>query len=51
MADDLDLYDIPYIFCSGAADNPVVQAHPAAPFISKQDLAVCLVSTLGRMIH
>jgi len=33
LADDLDLYDIPYLFCSGAFDHPAVRAHPAAPLI------------------
>lgn len=51
LADDLDLYDIPYILCSGAVRHPVVEAHPAAPFISKPALAQRLVSTLRHILH
>jgi CheY-like chemotaxis protein len=51
LADDLDLYDIPYIFCSEMADHPVVQAHPSAPLISRTALPLRLVSTLRRIVH
>jgi CheY-like chemotaxis protein len=51
LADDLDLYDIPYVFCAGAFDHRAVHAHPAAPLISKPDLVRRLVPTLRRMLH
>ncbi|MGA1810562.1 MULTISPECIES: response regulator transcription factor [Sphingobium] len=51
LADDLDLYDIPYVFCAGAFDHQAVHAHPAAPLISKSDLVRRLVPTLRRMLH
>ncbi|KEQ53449.1 response regulator [Sphingobium chlorophenolicum] len=51
LADDLDLYDIPYIFCSGASDDPVVDAHPAAPLIPRPALARRLVPTLRHLLR
>ena len=34
LADDLENYDIPYIFCSGSERHPVIGAHPDAPVLS-----------------
>lgn len=35
LADDLDSYDIPYLFCSGASEHPILAAHPDAPLLLK----------------
>ncbi len=51
LADDLDLYDIPYLFCSGASDHPALRDHPAAPLIEKPTMARDLVPTLDRLVH
>ncbi|WP_375197176.1 hypothetical protein [Sphingobium sp.] len=51
LADDLDLYDIPYIFCSDMSDHSVVQAHPSAPLISRTTLPLRLVFTLRRILQ
>lgn len=51
LADDLDLYDIPYVFCSGAFDHPVIKRHPDAPLVPKPALGRSLISTLQSMLH
>ncbi|MAM39824.1 hypothetical protein N5J77_10435 [Sphingobium yanoikuyae] len=51
LADDLDLYDIPYVFCSGAPDFAMMRRHPAAPLILKPALSTELVRTLRNMLH
>lgn len=51
LADDLDLYNIPYLFCSGSLDDPVIRAHPQAPLVPKPALAEKLISTVQRMLH
>lgn len=51
LADDLDLYDIPYVFCSGALDIAMMGMHPAAPFILKPSLHTELAHTLQNMLH
>jgi DNA-binding response OmpR family regulator len=50
LADDLDTYGIPYLFCSGAADA-VTHDHPAAPLVPKPSAARALVPTLHRILH
>ncbi|WCP13337.1 hypothetical protein sphantq_01762 [Sphingobium sp. AntQ-1] len=51
LADDLDLYGIPYVFCAAAFDHQAVHAHPSAPLVLKPDLVRRLVPTLRRMLH
>ena len=51
LADDLDNYGIPYIFCSGAAHHAVIGAHPDAPVIAKPTDMRHLVTTLDRLVH
>ncbi|MEO7468577.1 MAG: hypothetical protein ABIV36_16295 [Sphingobium limneticum] len=51
LADDLDLYDIPYLFCSGTFDHPSVRRHPDVPLVSKLALGRNLISTLQSMLH
>lgn len=51
LADDLDLYDIPYLFCSGAFDHPAVRRHPNALLVPKPALGRSLISTLQSMLH
>jgi len=51
LADDLEVYDIPYLFCSASFDHPTVAKHPAAPLIFKPALHMRLISTLQRMLH
>jgi CheY-like chemotaxis protein len=51
LADDLDLYDIPYVFCSGSFDHPAVAGHPSAPLIPKPAMGKRLIPTLRRMLH
>ncbi|HUD91099.1 hypothetical protein [Sphingobium sp.] len=51
LADDLDLYGIPYLFCSGAFYDSAVREHPAAPLIPKPALELRLIPTLRRMLH
>jgi len=51
LADDLDLYDIPYLFCAGAFDHPAVAKHPQAPLVSKPALGLRLIPTLRSMLH
>nr|WP_093087280.1 response regulator [Sphingobium sp. AP50] len=51
LADDLELYGIPYLFCSGGFDHPVVRAHRKAPLILKPALERNLISTLEQMLH
>lgn len=51
IADDLDAYGIPYLFCSGASGGPVPDDHPDAPMISKLAVAKMLVPALRRIVH
>ena len=51
LADDLELYDIPYLFCSASFDHPAVAKHPAAPLILKPALHMWLIPTLQRILH
>lgn len=51
LAEDLDLYDIPYVFCSGAPDFALMRNHPAAPLILKPELFTELARTLRHILH
>lgn len=51
LADDLDLYDIPYVFCSGVPDFALMRRHPASPLILKSALSTELARTLRNMLH
>lgn len=51
LADDLDLYDIPYLFCSGGFDHLAVRRHPNAPLVLKPELGRSLISTLQSILH
>jgi len=51
LADDLDRYDIPYLFCTGAFSHPIIDAHPDAPLIPKTALHLRLATTLRKMLH
>ncbi|WP_367348957.1 hypothetical protein [Sphingobium yanoikuyae] len=51
LAGDLDLYGIPYVFCSGAPDFALMRKHPTAPFILKPLLPTELERTLQTMLH
>lgn len=51
LADDLDLYDIPYLFCSGASDHAVLRDHPSAPLVEKLVMGQDLVPMLRRLVH
>lgn len=51
LADDLDLYDIPYLFCSGAFNHPAVIKHPNAPHVAKLAMGRRLIPTLQSMLQ
>ena len=51
LADDLENYDIPYIFCSGSERHPVIGEHPEAPVLTKPFGVRRLVRTLDRLVH
>ncbi|MEA3388415.1 response regulator transcription factor [Sphingobium sp. CCH11-B1] len=51
IADDLDAYGVPYLFCSGASGGSVPAAHPQAPVIPKDAVAARLVPALRRIVH
>lgn len=51
LADDLDLYGIPYLFCSGATDHSALRDHPGAPLIDKPTMARDLIPALDRLVH
>jgi len=51
LADDLELYDVPYLFCSGSFDHPAVRRHPNAALVSKPALGSGLISTLQSILH
>lgn len=50
LADDLDSYDIPYLFCSGAVD-PLMRRHARAPLVLKPALSRSLIQTLRSILH
>jgi CheY-like chemotaxis protein len=51
LADDLQSYDIPYLFCSGSTAHPVMRAHPTAPVISKPFGFRRLIPVLNGLLH
>jgi CheY-like chemotaxis protein len=51
LADDLDAYGIPYVFCSGAARHAVIGTHPHTPMLTKPDGIRDIVGTLDRLMH
>lgn len=51
LADDLDSYDIPYLFCSGVGDHPIIAAHPDAPVLLKPGIAGRLVPLLEQAMR
>lgn len=51
LADDLDAYGIPYVFCSGAARHEVIGTHPHTPVLAKPDGIRHIVGTLDRLMH
>ncbi|QCB36516.1 response regulator transcription factor [Sphingobium sp. PAMC28499] len=51
LAGDLDLYGVPYVFCSGAPDFALMRKHPTAPLILKPLLPTELERMLQTMLH
>lgn len=51
IADDLEAYGVPYLFCSGMTGGSVAEAHPDAPLVPKAALEAKLVPALRRIIH
>lgn len=51
LADDLDSYDIPYLFCSGAGEHPVLADHPDAPLLLKPAIGARLVTMLDAALE
>lgn len=51
LADDLDAYGIPYVFCSGAARHALIGAHPQTPVLVKPEGIGHIVGTLDRLMH
>ncbi|KEY97650.1 histidine kinase, partial [Sphingomonas sp. BHC-A] len=51
LADDLDRYDIPYLFCTGAFAHPALDAHPGAPLVPKWALSRQLIDALRQIVH
>lgn len=51
LADDLDRYGIPYLFCSGATGHSALRDHPAASLIERPAMARDLVPALRRLVH
>jgi ActR/RegA family two-component response regulator len=51
IADDLDAYGVPYLFCSGAGGGSIAAAHPQAPVVAKEAAAARLVPALRRIMH
>ncbi|EPR17309.1 chemotaxis protein CheY [Sphingobium indicum IP26] len=51
LADDLDRYDIPYLFCTGVFAHPALDAHPGAPLVPKWALSRQLIDALRRIVH
>ncbi len=51
LADDLDLYDIPYLFCSGASDHSALRDHPEAPQVDKPRMGIDLIPALHQLMH
>jgi len=51
LADDLEQYDIPYLFCTGATAHPAIDAHPNAPLVPEWALSRQLIRALRRIVH
>lgn len=52
IADDLERYDIPFLFCSGLAPaDRLARRFPHAPFVPKTALGTRLLSALERTLH
>jgi DNA-binding response OmpR family regulator len=51
IADDLDTYGIPYLFCSGADETTMTHDHPDAPLVPKTSARRALVPALRRILH
>ncbi|KKW91473.1 response regulator transcription factor [Sphingobium chungbukense] len=51
LADDLEQYDIPFLFCSGACGGSVVNAHPQAPVVPRMEMVRALIPTLEKIVH
>jgi DNA-binding response OmpR family regulator len=51
IADDLDTYGIPYLFCSGVSGDVVTQDHPGAPLVPKPSATRALIPALRRILH
>jgi len=50
LAEDLENYDIPFLFCSGVGPDPVSAGHPDAPLVPKPALNRRLIPTLQAML-
>lgn len=51
LADDLDSYDIPFVFCSGMAPEALARRFADRPFVSKPGLSRTLIPSLRRILH
>jgi len=51
LADDLESYDIPFIFCSGMDRKSLARRFADRPFISKPGLSRTLIPSLRRILH
>lgn len=51
LADDLESYDIPFLFCSGMDKQSLARRFADHPFISKPTLSRALIPSLRRLLH
>ncbi|MET0248367.1 MAG: response regulator [Sphingobium sp.] len=51
LADDLESYDIPFIFCSGMDRDALARRFAGRPFVSKPGLVRTLIPSLRRILH
>ncbi|WP_022681727.1 response regulator [Sphingobium bisphenolivorans] len=51
LAEDLKSYDIPFLFCSGFADDRLTRHLPDAPLVPKVTLSQTLVPVLDKLLH
>lgn len=51
LANDLDVYGIPYLFCASAFDHRAAKMHPAARLVPETALEWALIPTLESIAH
>lgn len=51
LADDLESYDIPFVFCSGVDREALARRFADRPFVSKPGLSRTLIPSLRRILH